>query len=228
MSRTDPKSLLELTDRGARPSWNPDPDPIEGRDGVALMTPQRPLGNGTVATPSSVGVDGFVEDIFFGLLLCGLGIGLAFVTATVAALPGIAEHEQGLASGVSNTALQIGSALGVAIAPPLQSPAPITTWWRTPRHARLSCSLRAINPRSRHWLYYSSANRVKPGRPTRSRRRRLRRDPAPTRRMQNANCERLLSLASDARCGRPAVALAPSGRAAALRAKQPSPPTPPT
>jgi sugar phosphate permease len=37
------------------------------------------------------------------------------VTATVAALAGVAEHEAGLASGLSNTALQLGSALGVAI-----------------------------------------------------------------------------------------------------------------
>jgi MFS family permease len=47
-------------------------------------------------------------------LLCG--VGFAFVTATVAALAGVAEHESGLASGLSNTALQIGAALGVAIA----------------------------------------------------------------------------------------------------------------
>jgi hypothetical protein len=38
------------------------------------------------------------------------------VTATVAALAGVDEHESGLASGLSNTALQIGGALGVAIA----------------------------------------------------------------------------------------------------------------
>src|SRR6516162_428091 len=57
----------------------------------------------------------YFPDIFFGLLLSGLGIGLAFVTATVAALTGVAEHEAGLASGLSNTALQIGTALGVAI-----------------------------------------------------------------------------------------------------------------
>jgi MFS family permease len=47
--------------------------------------------------------------------VCGPGIGLAFVTATVAALADVAEHESGLASGLSNTALQIGGALGVAI-----------------------------------------------------------------------------------------------------------------
>ena len=57
----------------------------------------------------------YFPGIFPGLLLCGLGIGLAFVTATVAALAGVAEHEAGLASGLSNTALQTGTALGVAI-----------------------------------------------------------------------------------------------------------------
>jgi EmrB/QacA subfamily drug resistance transporter len=77
--------------------------------GMALM------GGGSLVL-TQVSVDGsYFPDIFFGLLLCGLGIGLAFVTATVAALAGVAEHEAGLASGLSNTALQIGTAIGVAI-----------------------------------------------------------------------------------------------------------------
>jgi EmrB/QacA subfamily drug resistance transporter len=77
--------------------------------GLALM------GAGSlVLTQVSVG-GSYFPDIFSGLLLCGLGIGLAFVTATVAALAGVAEHEAGLASGLSNTSLQIGTALGVAI-----------------------------------------------------------------------------------------------------------------
>jgi hypothetical protein len=42
--------------------------------------------------------------------------GLALVTATVGALAGVAERESKLASGLSNTALQVGAALGVAIA----------------------------------------------------------------------------------------------------------------
>jgi EmrB/QacA subfamily drug resistance transporter len=58
----------------------------------------------------------YFGDIFFGLLVVGPGIGLAFVSATVAALAGVAEHESGLASGLSNTAVQIGGALGVAVA----------------------------------------------------------------------------------------------------------------
>ncbi len=77
--------------------------------GMALM------GAGSLVL-TQVSVHGsYFPDIFSGLLLCGLGIGLAFVTATVAALAGVAEHEAGLASGLSNTALQIGTALGAAI-----------------------------------------------------------------------------------------------------------------
>jgi EmrB/QacA subfamily drug resistance transporter len=77
--------------------------------GIALM------GAGSFLL-TRVSVNGsYFGDIFFGLLVSGPGIGLAFVTATVAALAGVAEHESGLASGLSNTALQIGGALGVAI-----------------------------------------------------------------------------------------------------------------
>jgi EmrB/QacA subfamily drug resistance transporter len=77
--------------------------------GMALM------GAGSLLL-TQVSVSGsYFGDIFFGLLVFGAGIGPAFVTATVAALAGVAEHESGLASGLSNTALQIGAALGVAI-----------------------------------------------------------------------------------------------------------------
>jgi MFS family permease len=77
--------------------------------GMALM------GAGSLVLAQISASGSYFPDIFFGLLLCGLGIGLAFVTATVAALAGVAGHESGLASGLSNTALQIGTALGVAI-----------------------------------------------------------------------------------------------------------------
>jgi EmrB/QacA subfamily drug resistance transporter len=78
--------------------------------GMALM------GAGSLLL-AQVSVGGsYFGDIFFGLLVFGPGVGLAFVTATVAALAGVAEHESGLASGLSNTAFQIGTALGVAIA----------------------------------------------------------------------------------------------------------------
>src|SRR5262249_30252198 len=57
----------------------------------------------------------YFGDIFFGLLVFGPGVGLAFVTASIAALAGVAERESGLAAGLSNTNFQIGAALGVAI-----------------------------------------------------------------------------------------------------------------
>jgi EmrB/QacA subfamily drug resistance transporter len=77
--------------------------------GMALMG-----GGSLLLTQVSVG-GSYFGDIFFGLLVFGPGVGLAFVPSTVAALAGVAEHESGLASGLSNTALQIGGALGVAI-----------------------------------------------------------------------------------------------------------------
>jgi EmrB/QacA subfamily drug resistance transporter len=57
----------------------------------------------------------YFGDIFLGLLVFGPGVGLAFVTASIAALAGVPEHESGLASGLSNTSFQVGAALGVAI-----------------------------------------------------------------------------------------------------------------
>src|SRR5918994_3723678 len=61
--------------------------------GMALM------GAGSLLlTQVSVG-GSYFGDIFFGLLVVGAGTGLAFVTATVAALAGAADDESGLASG---------------------------------------------------------------------------------------------------------------------------------
>jgi EmrB/QacA subfamily drug resistance transporter len=71
-------------------------------------------GGALVLTQVSAG-GSYVGDMLFGLIVYGAGIGPAFVTATVAALAGVAERESGLASGLSNTAFQIGAALGVAI-----------------------------------------------------------------------------------------------------------------
>jgi EmrB/QacA subfamily drug resistance transporter len=73
------------------------------------------LGAGSLLlTQVSVGGSYFGE-IFIGLLVFGAGIGPAFATATIAGLAGIAERESGVASGLSNTAFQLGGALGVAI-----------------------------------------------------------------------------------------------------------------
>jgi EmrB/QacA subfamily drug resistance transporter len=77
--------------------------------GLVLLT-----GGSAVFTQVSAG-GSYVDDMLLGLLVYGAGIGPVFVTSTVAALAGVAEHESGLAAGLSNTAFQIGAALGVAI-----------------------------------------------------------------------------------------------------------------
>jgi EmrB/QacA subfamily drug resistance transporter len=65
---------------------------------------------------SQISVDGsFLSDILGPSLLAAIGLGFAFVTSTIAAVSGIAEHEAGLASGLINTSQQIGGALGLAI-----------------------------------------------------------------------------------------------------------------
>jgi MFS family permease len=48
-------------------------------------------------------------------LLTALGIGLAFVPATISAVAGVEPHEAGLASGLVNTARLFGGALGLAV-----------------------------------------------------------------------------------------------------------------
>jgi EmrB/QacA subfamily drug resistance transporter len=65
---------------------------------------------------SRVSVGGsYVGDILFPSLLAAVGLGLAFVPMTVAAVAGVEAHEAGLASGLINTSQQVGGALGLAI-----------------------------------------------------------------------------------------------------------------
>jgi nitrate/nitrite transporter NarK len=49
------------------------------------------------------------------MLLLGLGFGLAFPTLNMAATAGVADQEQGLASGLVNTSFQLGGAIVLAI-----------------------------------------------------------------------------------------------------------------
>jgi EmrB/QacA subfamily drug resistance transporter len=58
---------------------------------------------------------GFLTDILGPSLLAAIGLGLAFVTSTIAAVSGVEEQEAGLASGLINTSQQVGGALGLAV-----------------------------------------------------------------------------------------------------------------
>jgi EmrB/QacA subfamily drug resistance transporter len=65
---------------------------------------------------SQISVDGsFASDILGPSLLAAVGLGFSFVPVTIAAVSGIEDREQGLASGLINTSQQVGGALGLAI-----------------------------------------------------------------------------------------------------------------
>jgi EmrB/QacA subfamily drug resistance transporter len=65
---------------------------------------------------SRVSADGsFLADVLFPSLVVALGMGLAFVPLTIAAMSGVSENESGLASGLMATAQQIGQAVGLAV-----------------------------------------------------------------------------------------------------------------
>jgi EmrB/QacA subfamily drug resistance transporter len=57
----------------------------------------------------------FAADVFGPSLLAAFGLGFSFVSVTIGAVTGTKPHEAGLASGLINTAQQVGGALGLAI-----------------------------------------------------------------------------------------------------------------
>lgn len=57
----------------------------------------------------------FWGNIAPGLIVMGLGMGASFVSVTIAATSGVPHHESGLASGILNTAQQVGGAVGLAV-----------------------------------------------------------------------------------------------------------------
>ncbi|MBO8199244.1 MFS transporter [Streptomyces smyrnaeus] len=60
-------------------------------------------------------VDGSALTTLAGVIVVGLGMGATYTAMWNAAGTGVAEHEQGLASGVASTALQVGTAAGLAL-----------------------------------------------------------------------------------------------------------------
>lgn len=70
--------------------------------GVLLLTGMSPHGT-------------FVGTLLPGMLIIALGMGPVFSTMVIAATSGVSNDEQGLASGLLNTTLQVGSGLCLAI-----------------------------------------------------------------------------------------------------------------
>ncbi|HWU82573.1 MAG TPA: DHA2 family efflux MFS transporter permease subunit [Methylophilaceae bacterium] len=57
----------------------------------------------------------FMQHVLPGMLLLGLGAGIAFNPLLLAAMSDVSQQESGLASGIVNTAFMMGGALGLAI-----------------------------------------------------------------------------------------------------------------
>ncbi len=63
-----------------------------------------------------ISADGsFASDILGPSLVAAVGLGFAFVPVTIAAVAGVKDRDQGLASGLINTSQQVGGALGLAV-----------------------------------------------------------------------------------------------------------------
>jgi MFS family permease len=60
-------------------------------------------------------VDGSYRTIVVGILVYGAGMGTVYPTMYAAAGTGVAEHEQGTAGGMANTAMQVGIGAGLAV-----------------------------------------------------------------------------------------------------------------
>jgi MFS family permease len=57
----------------------------------------------------------YLTDVFPSIMLTSLGMGAVFVPLTLVATMGLADSDQGLASGIFNTSQQVGGAVGLAI-----------------------------------------------------------------------------------------------------------------
>jgi EmrB/QacA subfamily drug resistance transporter len=65
---------------------------------------------------SQISVDGsYVAEVLPSMVLIGIGAGLSFPSIMTLAMGGVAPSEAGLASGLVNTTLQVGGAIGLAV-----------------------------------------------------------------------------------------------------------------
>jgi EmrB/QacA subfamily drug resistance transporter len=72
------------------------------------------IGLFVIAHTMKVGGD-YWHNVFPGLAIFACGMGLTFVSGTLAATSGVPRHLSGIASGVLNTAQQVGGAIGLGI-----------------------------------------------------------------------------------------------------------------
>jgi EmrB/QacA subfamily drug resistance transporter len=82
----------------------------------ATLIPGLVLLAGALALFARVPVDGsYLSDLLPSMVMFGVGAGLSFPSLMTLAMSGATRSEAGLASGLVNTSLQVGGALGLAI-----------------------------------------------------------------------------------------------------------------
>jgi EmrB/QacA subfamily drug resistance transporter len=74
------------------------------------------IGGGIVWTTQAPVHGHFLTDLIGPFIIAGAGTAFSFIPISIAALTGIEEHQAGVASGLMNTSLQLGGAIGIAIA----------------------------------------------------------------------------------------------------------------
>ena len=73
------------------------------------------VGAGLLSLARAPEVGAFMPDVLPGLAAIAFGSGLAYAPSFVAGTSGVAESEQGLASGLLNTSQELGTAIGLAL-----------------------------------------------------------------------------------------------------------------
>jgi EmrB/QacA subfamily drug resistance transporter len=88
---------------------------------VTRLGPRRVLAAGLVFAAVAEGLlvrlpvhARYATDLLPSFILIGAGIGVSFVSVTIAALAGVPARDAGIASGLVNTARQVGGAVGLA------------------------------------------------------------------------------------------------------------------
>ena len=84
---------------------------LRGPMAVGLML----AGAGLLCFSQAPAGGGFVADVLPGMLLLGVGAGIAFNPVLMAAMSEVPHTESGLASGIVNTAFMLGGSLGLAV-----------------------------------------------------------------------------------------------------------------
>jgi hypothetical protein len=75
------------------------------------------LNTGALIWYAQIPVNGsYTHDLLGGYVMFGFGLAFAFIPVSIAALAGVSNEQAGLASGLLNTAQQVGGAIGVAVA----------------------------------------------------------------------------------------------------------------